>query len=504
MKEAFVTKIEEGEFWFSGIVDDTLRMPYGKDSEVYVNPFEDTLVNQINPVLVSSTGRYVYAPEYFAYEILGGVLRVFSDGEVFSGQAESFQAACESLRKKYYPPKAGRLAVSSTVVPQYCTWMALGYDQTQEGVVAFAKSILAAGMPAGVLIIDDGWSDYYGDWTFSKHKFPDPKKMCEELKGLGFKVAVWICPYVSPDMPPFRYLRGKGYLLTKNGKPYIAEWWDGFSACIDFTNPEAKKWFVGVVNDLVALGVDGVKMDGGDRYIYGNGVDCYAKKNVDGLFLSEAYASTAVEFDFAELRGAAKTAGLPVFQRIGDRTHAWEDSLGGFDGIVKKSLLMSVFGYPFNAPDMVGGGLMADWGAVEDEELNIRYMQAATFMPAVQFSKTLWTYGDKMKAVVDECLALRARYAELILKESENCLKTGEPIVKPLLWAVGEAPETWDEFLLGETLLVAPVLKKGQTERPVYLPNGEWRYAPTGETYVGGKWVSVPAPIEVLPYFEKR
>ena len=45
MKEAFVTKIEEGEFWFSGIVDDTLRMPYGKDSEVYVNPFEDTLVN---------------------------------------------------------------------------------------------------------------------------------------------------------------------------------------------------------------------------------------------------------------------------------------------------------------------------------------------------------------------------------------------------------------------------------------------------------------------------
>ena len=506
MKNSKTLPLQQGEYWFSGVVDDTIRMPYTEKSEVFIDPFHDVLVNQINPVLVSNQGRFFYAPKYFTYRFSGGVLTVCSDGEIIYGEKESFTAACEYLRQTFYPQKSGKLDLSMTLSPQYCTWMALGYDQTQEGVVSFAKSILAAGLPAGLLIIDDGWANYYGDWTFVKHKFPNPKKMCEELKELGFRVALWICPYVSPDSAAFRFLRSKDYLLKRNGKPFIAEWWDGFSACIDFTNPAAKGWFVGVVNDLIALGVDGVKMDGGDRYIYDNDVDCFAKPHADGLFLSEAYANTAAEFNFAELRGAAKTAGLPVFQRIGDRTHAWEDSLGGFDGIVKKSLLMGVFGYPFNAPDMVGGGLMADWGVSEDEELNVRYMQAATFMPAIQFSKTLWTYGERMKKEVEKGISLRARYRSLLEKAGKECLKTGKPIIQPLLWAIGEQPAIWDEFLLADKLLVAPVLEKGQTERKVYLPSGVWTYMPTGERFerADGGWVTVPAPIDVLPYFEKN
>ncbi len=503
MKYGLEIKIEDGEFWYGGVIDDTLNMPYGTDTQTYVNPFEKIYVNQINPVLLSSTGRYVYAKEYFAYEIKDGKIFVRSNGKIKSGKKESFAAAQAFVRDTYFPMRGGAFDPSLFIRPQYCTWMALGYDQTQERVLAFARGVLEAGLPAGELIIDDGWSDYYGDWTFSKYKFPDPKGMCKELKELGFTVVLWICPYVSPDSPVFRELRAKGVLLQKNGKPYLAEWWDGFSACVDFTNPDGRGWFTDRVNDLIALGVAGMKMDGGDAYIYGNDVDCYVKKGASGVFLAEAYSEAATAFKIAELRGAAKCAGTLVWQRIADRTHAWEDSLGGFDGIVKKSIVMGLVGYPFNCPDMIGGGLMADWGKEEDEELNIRYMQAAALMPSLQFSKPLWTYGERTKNAVLDMLKLREKYLPLLLLEAEKSAVTGEPILKPLILECGQKGATMDEFIIGEKLLVAPVIKKGQTERVVYLPKGKWLYMPTGEIFDGEQEVTVPAPLNVLPHFEK-
>ena len=174
-------------------------------------------------------------------------------------------------------------------------------------------------------------------WDFNKHKFPDPKKMCNDLKALGFTVAVWLCPYVSPDSAVFRELESKGLLLYKNGAPYLAKWWNGYSACIDLTNPDGVKWFTDKIDFLVnEYGVSGVKMDGGDAYIYGNGVDGFIGKDLNGLVLSSAYASLAGRYSFSELRGATGTAGLPAMERIADRTHAWEDRNGGLDGIVKK------------------------------------------------------------------------------------------------------------------------------------------------------------------------
>ena len=79
-------------------------------------------------------------------------------------------------------------------------------------------------------------------------------------------------------------------------------------------------------------------------------------------------------------------------QRIADRYHCWEDINNGFDGIVKKSLVMSMFGYPYNCPDMIGGGQIDDIekNKLIDKELVVRYIQAATLMPSWQFSRAIW------------------------------------------------------------------------------------------------------------------
>ena len=100
--------------------------------------------------------------------------------------------------------------------PQYNTWIELVYDQNQEDVLKYAHGIVDNGFPPGILMIDDNWQKYYGSTEFRPDRFPDPKGMVDELHALGFKVMLWICPFVSPDSQEYRMLRDKGYLVTRH------------------------------------------------------------------------------------------------------------------------------------------------------------------------------------------------------------------------------------------------------------------------------------------------
>lgn len=498
-------KIDEEEFWYGGIIDDTVNMPYDNKTKTHIDTVNNTYCNQFNPALLSSNGKYVYIEGDFVMDIDNGEINISASGDCDFGEKSCFKDAYEYLKNKYY---AGQGAPDKElfVKPQYCTWMALGYNQTQDGVINFAKSILKAGMPAGEIIIDDGWSPYYGNWDFKKHDFPNPAKMCKKLEKLGFSIVVWIVPYVSPDSPEYRELSGKNLLLKKDGKTLISRWWNGCSACVDLTIPDGEKWFTDKIDYLMnTYGVKGVKMDGGDGYIYGSGVVNSQGKSISGMELCETYGKIAAKYGISELRATYKCAGLPVMQRVSDRKHSWNDIEGGVDGMVKKMLIQGLFGYTYNCPDMIGGGLICDafGGVKEDEELNIRYMQLAALMPSLQFSKTIWNNSQTLKKVVLDMLKLRSKYIDVILSEVENSAKTGLPVIRSTFFNYGVMPENTSQFFIGEKLLVAPVLKKGQLTQTVYLPSGMWLYEPTAQVFEGGKSVTVCAPVEILPYFVK-
>lgn len=504
MSETLKLTIEKGEFWYGGFIDDTGRMPYSERSEVHFDAIENHAYNEVNPLLISSTGRYVYAERYFVMDISGGVISLESPGKIDFGKKENFRAAYAYLRDTYFPFDGRHPDEFLFRRPQYCTWMALGENQTREGVLTFAQSVLDAGMPAGELIIDDGWTDYVGQFDFAKSRFDDPKAMCARLRALGFRVAVWMTPYVSPDSPNFRALLKKDFLVKKAGECYLTHWWDGYSACIDFTNPGAREWVRGKIASLMTrYGIEGVKMDGGDPRLYENGLETYGEEGRTANGLAEAYGRFAAEFSLVEIRSTAKCGGLPVMQRIADRYHAWEDEKNGFDGIVKKSLVMSFTGYPYNCPDMIGGGQIGDIeeGVAEDEELNIRYMEAAVLLPSFQFSKVLWSEEGETKRVVLKMLAVRKKYSDYIADCVKHCAATGEPIIRTMLYQYNILPAETGQFLLGEEILVAPVVAKGAREKDVYLPEGKWRYEPTGEEYAGNRKITVPAPLDELPYF---
>ena len=106
------------------------------------------------------------------------------------------------------------------------------------------------------------------------------------------------------------------------------------------------------------------------------------------------------------------------------------------------------------------------------------------------------------------CLAaarLHDKFADTIVGLVKTTMKTGEPIVRMLEYNYPNKgySRILDQFMLGENILVAPVIEKGQCERKVVLPEGVWEYC-DGTKYEGGREVDVPAPLEVLPYFIKQ
>ena len=161
-------------------------------------------------------------------------------------------------------------------------------------------------------MIDDNWQRYYGNFDFKPEKFPDPKGMTDELHRMGFKVMLWIAPYVSADSPEFRILEKKGYLLKKKdtGQPAIIHWWNGFSACYDTTNPEAMEYLKQQLRaNQEKYGIDGFKFDGADiSYMTPGEYDFYDKDATPNTFM-EKWAALGLSFPYNELRACWKLGG---------------------------------------------------------------------------------------------------------------------------------------------------------------------------------------------------
>ncbi len=503
MKNNIKIKLYNDEMWYSGCIDDTINMPYTINSNVKFDATKSDSYNEVNPILISSKGRYVAALDYFVYEFKNGELIVNSDYKLDSGEKETFVEAYNYIKNTYYSFNKKHPFMRLFTSPQYCSWMELNKYINQNSLIEYAKSIIDAKLDPGELIIDDGWEDYYGQYAFSKKKFPNPKGMIETLNELGFFVTVWMTPYIFLDTPSFNELKEKDLLIkNENDEIFICTWWEGKSACIDLSNPNAIKWLNLKLDALKKLGVKGFKLDGGDSRIYKDNLKCYDKSIKSACDIAEVYGKFAANFDVSEIRSTCKCGGLPVMQRIADRYHCWEDINNGFDGIVKKSLVMSMFGYPYNCPDMIGGGQIDDIekNKLIDKELVVRYIQAATLMPSWQFSRAIWK--DKyFKEIILSMNNIRKSFNNELEKAVIKCANDGTLIIKPMIYFNNKADDL-NQFILGENIFVAPVLKKNQFEKEITLPDGIWEYGYDHKLYKGK--VLVKTPLEVLPYFIKK
>ncbi len=495
----------ENEFWWGGAVNDGWQMPLSKNSVYELDYAVNETYNQVNPLWLSSKGRYIYAKGGGKFVVRNGCLEItgveeYTFEEGYGTLKGAFAAAAKKLFKKEEKPVPSIMLTS----PQYCTWVDMLRAVSQEKVIAYADSVVQSGMKPGILIIDDGWMNAYGEWAFSS-AFPNPKEMVERLHSLGFKVILWMCPFVSVNAKEYPLLKEMGALCKdKNGEIAMREWWNGVDAVLDGSHPFAYEWLGGVLRDLMEkYGVDGFKFDAGDAMYYAHDDKTYG--GVTPNEQSRLYAKFANEFTYSELRACYEYGGASVAQRLADKKSAWGEN--GLSVLVPNMIQAGLMGYGYSCPDMIGGGNEVDFagGGPKDEELFLRACQCSALMPMMQFSYSIWrSEREELKADIVKFSHLRDGYIGELLDLAENCRTTNQPILRNLEYEFPNQglEEVTDQFTLGDKLLVAPVLEKGATTRKVVLPKGRWKYVPNGEIYEGGKTVEVDAPVGVLPYFE--
>ena len=502
--------LQPDEHWWGGAVADGQAMPFGDrphrrdlatNAGLVDHPGDGA--NQSAPLLVSSTGRYVWSelPFTFAFDGVGG-LDIVGTGVVVGRSDGSLAAAHRAVSRRYFPASGAIPAEQMFTAPQYNTWMEMPYRPTQDGVLAYARGVLDAGFPPGVIMIDDRWSRDYGAWQFDGAQFPDPAAMLDQLHTWGFSVMLWLVPFLSPDGDSFRRAVREGWLITgADGEPVIRKWWNGYSALPDLTDPAALDWLRGELRHLQDLGVDGFKLDAGDLRDYR--LDDRTRAGDGPTGQCEAWARVAAEYAFNELRACWKMGGRPLAQRLHDKPCRW--GAAGLGSLIPGSIAQGLIGAVFNCPDMIGGGDVADVleGESVDPELFVRFAQCSALFPMMQFSQAPWRVLDaEHLAAVSAAVELRQSLLPEIMTLVRHAADTGEPILRPLAYHHPGHHAVHDQFLLGEDLLVAPVLERGATSRTVRLPPGRW-VAADGVTVTGPTEFEIAVTLASLPWWRR-
>ena len=513
--DSLTVRMLPGEEWRGAANYFGSQMPFDAATELEIDLTASNYANQYSSLLISNRGRVIWSDRQARFFISGGVIDVASAAPIKLTQAGStLREAFQFASRTYFPPSGTTPDELFFSAPQYNTWIELTYNQNEKDILTYAQSMLDHGLPPGVLMIDDTWQTAYGDWDFDARRFEDPKGMVAKLHEKGFKVILWICPWVGMDTPAYRLLStGRhpfrkqrqapgGLYMDAPGRVAVSEWWNGCSALLDFTHPRGRAWFKGELDRLVGdYGVDGFKLDGGalPRYLSLKPFDSTATTAEQ----SNGFAAFALQYPVCEYRHAFNYGGKPVVMRLHDKNHKWSD----LQAIIPDMIAGGLLGCAFMCPDMVGGGNWVAFtpGEPFEEELFVRSAAIHALCGQMQFSASPWrVLSAENQKIICDLVKLRQKFAPRFVELAKESGRTGEPMMRAMDYVFpGQGyGKIRDQFLMGDDLMVAPVVTKGAVSRSVAIPPGKWR-ADDGRIYVGPQKAKIDAPLARLPYFER-
>ncbi|XP_075210877.1 myogenesis-regulating glycosidase-like [Lycorma delicatula] len=511
--------------WFGGPVNSFQYWPIEElniDAQPYISQ-DFQFMSIAERYWLTSSGLYIYVDE---------TVPLFIDTSFYSGNSICFIAKDappylprDNIRLKYTvcqfdnPKTAHEHAIKNVLRtpsdipdiqmikhPIWSTWVKFQQNVTANSVINFANDIIMYGFNHSQIEIDDNWEICYGSKEFNVTKFPDVTMLMRKLKEMNFRITLWTHPFVNTDCYMHKRLAQKGYFV-KNHRGYIkTKWWNGEASIIDFTNDEAVHWFKEIHLNLInKTGIDGFKFDAGETSWLPQ------VPILNGTYISQpqiytkAFVETAAEFGkISEVRVGHKTQNLPLFVRMLDKDSIWTFE-NGLQSLISTLLVLNMVGYNWVLPDMVGGN---GYTTPITKELFIRWLQANTFMPTIQFSAAPFDYDKETIEISKKFTSLHYSYSEKIIELMRNTVKTGAPLNPPIWWIDPCNPTAHginSEFLLGEDILIAPILEENAIQRDIYLPKGIWRDENNpSRLYSGRNWLrNYPADITKLPYFTR-
>ncbi|XP_040580468.1 myogenesis-regulating glycosidase isoform X2 [Lepeophtheirus salmonis] len=371
----------------------------------------------------------------------------------------------------------------------------------------------------GYLLLDHRWQKYMGDFEFNNKAFPDIKKTLQIIKDSGFQLVLTVNPYVSTESKNFRVGVQKEIFVKERNSPKnvpALTWFDNIpsTAFLDITNNMTVQWLQTRLEKLS-------KTLNNEALFY---------LDIGNTFHVPTYFNFSVPLDNPDLYGehftkhvmdqvpvigvsgaSSKRPKAPAFVFLSTPKSNWSN----LQTIIPKVLHLSVVDYPFVNPGPVGG-VPSDPGILVQFELYVRWWQLNTFLPMLHFLQPPTLYPlTKISKVAKKLKSIRKDIVNpCLLTFSNGAMQTSLPVIRPL-WMLNPndsvALTIDDQFMIGDSILVAPVLEEGKRKRDIYLPTGSGKKAiwksgfNGGNFFKGGRWLrDVEAKLEDVMFFIRQ
>jgi len=359
------------------------------------------------------------------------------------------------------------------------------------------------------------------NWEWDKIWYPDLDNWIKKLNKEGIKFLGYINPYLLKDKPLFDEASTKGYLaLNMEGKDYLVDFGEFNCGIVDFTNPKAFDWYKKVIKkNLIDFGLNGWMADFGEYLpidaVLFNKMDPLEAHNLwPGLWAKlnyEVVQEAGLKKDNLFFMRAGNSLSLKYCNLIwaGDQNVDWSKD-DGIKSVVTASLSLAMSGYGLSSSDI--GGYTTLFYLKRSKELLLRWAELSAFSPFMRTHEgnrpernwQFYSDADTMKklSIISKIHVHLKPYLKDAVKQNSQ---EGKPVIRPLFL---HYDEPWcrtvkDEYLLGEDLLVCPVLTKNKRTQKVRLPQDEWIHLFTGEEFLGG-FSQVSCLITKPPVFYKK
>lgn len=378
-------------------------------------------------------------------------------------------------------------------------WLSTSFttDYDEKTVMSFIDGMFERGIPLSVFHFDCCWMRefHWTDFIWDERVFPDPAGMLKRIKEKGVKICVWINSYIGQESVLFEEGKEKGYFLKrKNGDVWQWDMWQPGLAIVDFTNPEAVRWYQGKLEELLDMGVDCFKTDFGERIptdvVYANGADPVKMHNYYTYLYNKAVYEVLERKrgkEEAVLFARSATAGGQKFP-----VHWGGDCWSEYESMAESlrgGLSLTSSGFGFWSHD-IGGFESTSTPDVYKRWAAFGLLSTHSRLHGSTSYRVPWVYDEEAVEVLRFFTKLKLELLPYLYSSAVVTSRTGIPMMRSMAL---EFEEDFNcryldrQYMLGDSLLVAPVFGEDGMAG-YYLPEGTWVNYLTGETALGGKW----------------
>jgi alpha-D-xyloside xylohydrolase len=399
-------------------------------------------------------------------------------------------------------------------------WLSTSFttNYDEQTVMSFINGMSERGIALSVFHFDCFWMKgaHWCDFVWDDKTFPDPKGLLARIKAKGLKVCVWINPYIAQRSRLFEEGQRKGYFIKKkDGSVFQTDLWQSGMAIVDFTNPEAARWYQGLLAQLVDMGVDSFKTDFGERVpadsVFRDGNDAVYFNNGDPALYHNFYTYLYNKAVFELLEAKKGKGEACVFARSATSggqkfpVHWGGDCESTFEGMaetLRGGLSLSLSGFGFWSHDIGGFEGMPN-AALFKRWLAFGLLSSHSRLHGSSSYRVPWNVDDEAVEVCRFFTKLKASILPYLLEGAKEAHEKGVPLMRAMFLEFPADPVCAyldRQYMLGPSILVAPIFSP-DGEVTYYLPAGTWTSLINGEQREGGRWFTETHGYLSLPLF---